>query len=394
MKNIVVLGAGYGSISFLKKLHPKVFDFAKVTLINKYDYHYMSILLHEVVGGMVDTKATCLIQDIIPNQVCFINDEVIEITRDKVICKNEHYMYDYLVVGLGFQSDDFGIQGVKEFSFPIEDFKNASLLNQKIVSQIDRYKQTKDQKDLRFIVCGGGFSGIETVGALLVGLKQICLQKSVDFNLVEIICIEAMSDILPMFPSELVDKAKIFLRDHGVTLATGCKVLRCESHRVVVQEFDKEKNFDGGLIIWTAGVKGNSVIENSRFFISHRSKVEVDSYLQPIFQENQESMKNIYIIGDCCVLKDPDTNKFYPPTGQIAIKQGEYLGKAFSNRILGLGVEKFTYKSQGTVCSIGDKYAIGLVGEKKISGFLAIKLKRVIEKKWLLKIFGIKGLFK
>lgn len=393
MKNVVVLGAGYGSISFLKKLHPKVFDFAKVTLISKYDYHYISILLHEVVGG-INNEATFLIKDIIPNEVCFVNDEVVEIAQDKIICKNEHYAYDYLVVGLGFQSDDFGIQGVKEFSFPIEDFKNASLLNQKIVSQIDRYKQTKDESDLRFIVCGGGFSGIETIGALLVGLKQICLQKSVDFNLVEIVCIEAMPDILPMFPNELVNKAKIFLKDCGVKLATGCKILRCENRRVVVQENEKERIFDGGLIIWTAGVKGNLVIEKSEFFTSHRSKVEVDSYLQPIAQKNQDLMKNIYIIGDCCMLKDPDTNRFYPPTGQIAIKQGEYLGKAFSNRILGLGVEKFTYKSQGTVCSIGDKYAIGLVGKNKISGFFAMRLKRVIEKKWLFKILGLKGLFK
>ncbi|MCE3039946.1 NAD(P)/FAD-dependent oxidoreductase [Helicobacter anatolicus] len=393
MKKIVVLGAGYASLAFLKNLDLEALGDYEIFLISRYDYHYTSILLHEVVTG-ARRDARIYLTDILPHKIKIIQDEVLEIKEDKVLAKKQSYDYDYLVVGLGFQSDSFGIAGIKEYATPIVDFENALKLREKIYLQIEKYKKTKDCKDLKFVVCGGGFSGIETITSLAINLKKFCEEQGVDSTLLQFICIEAMPDILPMFSAKLVQKTKNFLKTENVELATGCKILRCEEGRVIVQRNDREEDIEAGLIIWTAGVKGNAVIENSSFFTSARSKVEVDTYLRPYNQENQDKMQNIYIIGDCAALKDVESGRFYPPTAQIAIKQGEYLAKAFKNRILGVGVEAFNYISEGTVCSLGEGCAIGNVKGRDISGKIAIFIKRMIEKKWLYKILGIRGIFR
>ena len=393
MKKVVVLGAGYASLAFLKKLQPKVLESAQVTLISRYDYHYTSILLHEIVSG-AKSDVTLRLKDILPNGVEIIKDNVLEIKANEVVGEKQSYEYDYLIVGLGFGSDDFGIQGVREHSTPIVDFVNAKALKEKLIAQIQKYKQTRDANDLKIAVCGGGFSGIETISSLVFNLKKLCQKEGVSPNLLELTCIEAMPDILPMFSAPLVTKAKEFLQNQGVRLAVGCKILRCEANKVIVEKDGAERVFDAGVIIWTAGVRGSSVIEASKFFTSGRSKVEVSAYLQPINQENQSLMGNVYVIGDCAALKDPVSGRFYPPTAQIAIKQGEYLAEAFNARLLGGNIREFSYEAQGTICSLGESYAIGIVGKREVSGFVAIVLKRLIEKKWVIKLLGLRGLWR
>ncbi|WP_104697134.1 MULTISPECIES: NAD(P)/FAD-dependent oxidoreductase [unclassified Helicobacter] len=396
MKNILVLGAGYASLSFLKKINPKIFDFAQVTLISKYDYHYVSIALHDVVAGMVeDNSVKFPIKDIIPGSVHFVQDEVVEIQEKQVICKKQEYVYDYLIVGLGFQSDDFGISGVKEYCTPILDFANAFLLRDQILEQIYQYKTTGDMNNLKFVVCGGGLSGVEMISSLAIKLKKVCAQEGIDFGLLDLYCIEAMPNILPMFPDTLSMKAQVFLESHNVKVLTKCKILRCEKNKIIVENStSEERSIEANTIIWTAGVRGNAVIEKSNLFNSVRSRVEVNDYLQPIAQDHQELMDKIYVIGDCCMVKNTKTNTFYPPTAQIAIKQGEYLGKALSDRLMGIYVEKFSFTPQGVICSLGDKFAVGLIKDREISGVVASTLKKAIEKKWIIKLFGLKGLFK
>ncbi|CBG39444.1 NAD(P)/FAD-dependent oxidoreductase [Helicobacter mustelae] len=399
MKKIVVLGAGYGSLAFLKSLDQTGLDAYEVVLISKQDYHYTSILLHEVASGArVDVRYH--LSEILPRNIITIKDTVVRIEENEVIGEKKHYAYDYLIIGLGFQSDTFGIPGIKEFTTPIIDFEGALALREQIYAQIRKYKTSKDPLDLKFVICGGGFSGIETIASLAINLKKECQNHGVDPSLLDLICIEAMPEILPMFPQTLVQDAKNYLQTLGVKLATGCKILRCEQNKVVVERTEGESKiedgFEAGVIIWTAGVKGNGVVENSPFFTSGRSKIEVDAYLQPTNQEHQEKMHNIYVLGDCAALKDPSSGRFYPPTAQIAMKQGEYLAQAFRNRILGSGgVQGFAYKSEGTICSLGEHYAIGIVGSREFKGKMAIYLKRMIEKKWIFKILGyFKGLFR
>lgn len=109
MKKVLVLGAGYGSLSCLCNLSQEALAAAKITLVSNYPYHYTSILLHEVASGVRKDSAQFMLSDILPRAVEVVQDTVKEIKGDVVVGTNGNYEYDILVVGLGFSSDNFGI---------------------------------------------------------------------------------------------------------------------------------------------------------------------------------------------------------------------------------------------------------------------------------------------
>lgn len=268
---------------------------------------------------------------------------------------------------------------------------------QAIHSQIRRVLQDglKDSGDLPFVICGGGFSGIELIASLAEDLPQMCQAYGIDPTRVKLTCIEAMPKVLPMFPDTLIQKGVSYLESLGVKIEVGAKILAVKENGVLVEQNGEQRIIESCFTFWSAGVKGNEVIAKSPFFTSGRSKVEVSAFLQPINQANQDRMENVFVIGDCAALKDPDSGRFYPPTAQIALQQGQYLAKVFQAKLDGQPcTQEFHYHSRGTVCSLGSKYAIGLIGNKQIDGTIAIWAKRFIEWTWVAKLKGVaKALF-
>lgn len=386
MKKVLVLGGGYASMAFLKNLSQSTLSQAEFTLISQTPSHYMSVLLHECVSE--NKNISLPFSEILPSNVRFVCDCVREIKKGVVICDKESYEYDSLVVGLGFASDDFGIKGIKEYAHPMVNATNC----QELHTLIHKKLQDKTTQNLSFVVCGGGFSGIELIASLAEELPHLCQKYNLDSETIKLTCIEAMPQVLPMFPSTLTEKAVAYLKAQGVQVEVGAKILEVKEKGVLVEQNSEQRVIDSDLTFWSAGVKGNEVIAASSFFTSGRSKVEVNTFLQPINQENQEAMAHVFIIGDCAALKDPQSGRFYPPTAQMAQKQGEYLAQIFHHALQGEAItQEFSFTSRGTICSLGSKYAIGLVGEKQFDGKMAIWIKRYIEFKWVAKLKGFVG---
>lgn len=389
MKKVLLLGAGYANLALIKNLPKTFFSQNEVILISEKQYHYTSVLLHEVVSHN-QSKVNIPLSSILPNGVKFIQDTIKKIEHQLVIGEQNTYTYDTLVVGLGFCSDHFGIKGIQEYALPIVNYEGSVALHQRIKQQIQAYQQG-DSQALHIVVCGGGFSGIELISSLAEDLPKLCQIQGVNPNAIKLTCIEAMPNILPMFGASLVQSAMEYLQKLKVNICTKSKILECQENGVIIQKEDgQEENIYSALSIWTAGVKGNTVIEQSEFFTSGRSKVEVNNYLQPINQNNQEYMEDIFVLGDCAALKDPQTQRFYPPTAQIAVKQGEYLAQVLPLKLKGQPIShSFTYQPQGTICSLGNSYAIGLIGQKEVKGKIAMWFKRLVEASWKWKIIKL-----
>ncbi len=401
MKKILLLGAGYGNMSLLTSINKEVFSQAQWTLINNNPYHYKTISLHDVATGKHDKSMIFSIKECIDEKVETIEDTITQIDSKVVKGKNGEYEYDYLVVGLGFSSDTFGIPGVGVYTQSITSYNSAKEIQKNIESKLQAYKDGNDSNNLSFIVCGGGFTGIEFAGSLAQEIKKQCDARGIDFNLVNIYCIEAMPKILPMFSENLMQIGLKRLKELGVNVLTSSKILECKQGCVVIEQNGEQKDIIANTIIWTAGVKGNEVIANSPFFKSGRSKVEVDDWLKPINQENE--MNNIFVIGDCSALKDPQSNRFYPPTAQLATQQGDYIAQTMelllhadskNETIQQDLIPKFSFKPQGSICSIGDGFAIGLVGKSEVKGFVGNIIKWAVESKWNYQLGGLGAVFK
>ncbi|MGH9953448.1 MAG: NAD(P)/FAD-dependent oxidoreductase, partial [Nitrososphaeraceae archaeon] len=79
--------------------------------------------------------------------------------------------YDYLVIALGSDTNFFGIDSIKKHAFTMEEIDDAIAIRNHVLEMLEQADLEKANTELRkslltFVIVGGGFNGIETVGEL------------------------------------------------------------------------------------------------------------------------------------------------------------------------------------------------------------------------------------
>lgn len=394
LKEVVILGAGYAGLRALHRLQAQSNSSFHITLVDRNDYHYEATDLHEVAAGtQTREKITYAIKDVInPSVTTFIQATVEKINRDRqeIDLKNGQKLhYDYLIVSLGFRSESFGIPGVEEHALEMVDVETAEKVYQHLVSQMKDYTHTHNPASLRVVVCGAGFTGIELLGALCDARRHLASIAGVEPQELEFYCVEAVTRLLPMFDEELADYGISHLKNWGVKFLTGKPIKAIKPDTVVYQE-DKEtgttKNLTAKTIIWTTGVSGSRVMGVSGFKQRRGRVMVADDLTDPDYS-------NVYIIGDVSAVMNAQNNRPYPTTAQIALKMGDQAAKNLLAQLKGEKGDKFTFESAGSVASIGNTHAFGLVGKTAIKGYPASFVKKAIMDKSLLATGGLKEMF-
>lgn len=392
---IVVLGAGYGGLTTVAKLQKKLgVNDASITLVNKHDYHYESTWLHENAAGTLHHDRSRLkISDVINSaKVDFVQDTVTAIKpeENKVELENGSIDYDYLVVALGFEAATFGIEGLLENAFTIGSINKARLIREHIEYQFAKYHNEAEPKQerLNFVVGGGGFTGIEFLGELANRIPELCEEFDIDRSKVRIINVEAMNTIMPGFDPELIEYAMNSLESRGVEFKLGAFLKEVRKDGITVEIDGEKEDIPTMTTVWAAGVRANHLVEESSLE-DNRGKVEVTPELRaPDFD-------NVFVVGDCALIWNKATDRPYPPTAQIAMQQAEVCAHNLEALVKGSELEAFEFIDRGTVCSLGNNDAMGSIfGGKKIFGWFATFMKKVIDNRALYKIGGLSLLLK
>lgn len=390
---IVVLGAGYAGLKTVKDL-TKILspEEADIVLINKHNYHYETTWLHEVAAGTINpNQARFMISDVInPSRVRLIYDTVEKVDKDdqRVILENGEITYDYLVIAMGFETNTFGIKGMAENAYSIVDINSSRLIREHIELQFAKYSagELTDDAALTILVGGAGFTGIEFVGELAEKVPQLCKKYDIDRKKVRVINVEAMPSILPMFEKDLVEYALKSLEDRGIEFRLGTAINECTEDSFIVGEDNEE--IKAGTIVWTGGVTGSSVLTASGFEIE-RGKVMVDGDLRAPGEEN------IFVLGDCAWVMDPEADRPFPPTAQAALQHGETCARNVKALLYGEPLESFNFIDRGTVASLGVTDGIGnILDGTKLTGKAAATMKMVVDNRSLFKLGGTKILLK
>lgn len=387
---IVILGAGYGGLRALKGLQKKHLN-AEITLVNKNEYHYEATYLHEVASGAnPPERISFAIKDVVDTkQTTFIQDTVIKVNKDDKtveLDKTGLISYDYLIFALGFESESFGITGVDEYALPMVDINTAVAIKEHMHRQFAQYEATKDDALLSIVVCGAGFTSIEYLGELTQQMPKLIKQYNLPADKIQLTCIEAMPTLLPMFVEKLSTYGIQKLKDRGVKFLVGTPIKEVTADTVIYEENEERKSIKAKTIVWTTGVKGSSVVGGSGFE-ERRGRVMVEADLTaPGYPE-------VFIIGDCSAVMNPENNRPYPTTAQIALKQADAAVANLVAKVNNQPIVPFTFKSQGSVCSIGNNEAIGEVLGANLKGYPASMMKKVIEDHSLSQTGGLKIMF-
>nr|WP_141433879.1 NAD(P)/FAD-dependent oxidoreductase [Bacillus sp. 03113] len=386
---VLVLGAGYGGLMTVTRLQKAVdVNDVEITLINNNAYHYETTWLHEASAGTLHhDRARYNINEVIDrNKVHFVQASALEVktAEKKVLLENGEVDYDYLVVALGAEPETFGIKGLKEYAFSITNINAARQIREHIEYQFATYNMEDEKQEdrLTIVVGGAGFTGIEFLGELMNRIPQLCSEYDIDVQKVKVYCVEAAPMVLPGFDPDLVKYAVALLEKKGVEFLIGTSIKECTSEGIFVGKEEKVDEIKAATVIWAAGVRGNSLIEKSGFE-AMRGRVKVQPDLRAPGHEN------IFIIGDCSLMINEENNRPFPPTAQIAMQQGEVCAKNIVSLIDNKPeLESFTPDIKGTVCSLGEDDAIGVVFGKKIVGTKASFMKKMIDNRALFLIGG------
>ena len=393
-KKVLVLGAGYAGLQTITKLQKQISaDEAEVTLINKNDYHYEATWLHEASAGTISYEDLLYPVKSVVNKdkVNFVKAEVTKIDRNakKVETDAGIFDYDILVVSLGFETETFGIKGMKDHAFQIENVLTARKLSRHIEDKFANYASSKqkDDKDLAIIVGGAGFTGVEFLGELTDRIPELCNKYGVEQSKVKITCVEAAPKMLPMFSDELVNHAVSYLEDRGVEFKIGTPIVAANEKGFVVKVNDEEQQLEANTVVWAAGVRGSKLMEES-FEGVKRGRIVTKQDL------TIEGYDDVFAIGDVSAFIPAGEERPLPTTAQIAMQQGEQTAKNIINILEGQPTQEFEYVDRGTVCSLGSNDGVGVVYGKDIQGKKAAFMKKVIDTRAVYKLGGVGLAFK
>jgi len=360
---------------------------AEITLVNKHNYHYETTWMHEASAGTLHhDRCRYQIKDVInTSRVNFVQDTVKKIDKEgkKVVLETGELSYDYLVVALGSVPETFGISGLKEYAFSIANINSSRQLREHIEYQFATYNTEAEKRPerLTIVVGGAGFTGIEFLGEMANRIPELCREYDIDRQQVRLICVEAAPSVLPGFEPELVDYAVNYLEGKGVEFKIGTAVKECTPDGIIVGKDNQTEEIKAGTVVWAAGVRGNPIIEESGFE-NMRGRVKVKPDLRV------EGHDDIFVIGDCSLIINEETERPYPPTAQISMQQGETCANNLAALIHGKETETFSFDNKGSVASLGEHDAIGVAFGRKMTGTTASMMKKIIDNRSLFMIGG------
>ncbi len=390
VKRVVIAGCGIAGLETALQLYNLSKDKLEIVGVDKNRFFSFLPYLHRVAATTLREKEIIISFKDFFRKINseFFREEIVKIEpeKKKITTSKQSIDYDYLVIALGCKTNFYGIPGAEENCFDFKDAEHAVKLSEHVAKMFFNVRNTnskeEQEKMLRFVVCGGGATGIELVTELKYYVEYLCKKYGVEQSKVELILLEAMQRILPGLSEKIAGYAEKAIKKLGIKILCGQPVVE------VGKDFVKLKNGEqiySNTIVWCGGLQPHDVIKNSGLNVDKRGFLEVNSYLQPIFKE--DVMENIYCAGDAVTFINKKTNQPLMKIGRHAVDQGKFAAKNIYGDALYGDKKKVEYvpRTEATVISLGKTDAVGFYGNRILKGRIALWIKYWIEDGYLRK---------
>ena len=369
MAKIIVIGGGFGGLSFLQNDRKSKNEFI---LIDKTNHHLFQPLLYQVATAVLSpADITVPLRNLFKNDknVKTILSEVKEINKEKkevTLDNAEVINYDKLIVSAGSSYSFFGKNEWSKFAKGLKVINDALDIREKILKAFEKAENEKDErirkKYLNFVIVGGGPTGVELAGSIAeIAYKNMTKEfrnfSSKDAN---IYLLEAGDRILPSYSENLAKKSYKYLIDLGVKVMTKERVENIEEMKVTTNK----QVIDADNIIWAAGNEASPLIKHLDTETDNEGRALVNQDCS-IKEDNE-----VYVIGDAANFITA-SGESLPGIAPVAIQQGRYVAHNIKKNIEKENRKPFKYSDKGTMATIGRFKAIGVVGNFELAGFTA-----------------------
>jgi NADH dehydrogenase len=235
-----------------------------------------------------------------------------------------------------------------------------------VIGAIEVAAKTPDVSErdrlLRFVIVGGGFTGVELAGELVAYIHGVLKYYPIPEKSVDIVVIEAGGRLLPHLPERFGKYAARTLHDRGVRIVLGKDVESVDGAGVALKDGER---FESRTVLWDAGVEPSPLVKHLGLKTNSHAAIEVERDF------SISGHAHLWAIGDCAAVPKKGGGT-YPPLAQNAVREGPLLARNVLARLSGRATKPFRYRELGQMASLGNRHALAqLPGGKMLTGIPA-----------------------
>lgn len=366
-ETLVIIGGGFAGINLAKRLNKTKF---RIKLIDRNNFHSFPPLFYQIASSSLGASNICFP---LRREFFKLKDATyhmgtvkrIDISAKTVTTNYETISYDRLIIACGTKNNYFNLKGLDKEVYGIKSVAEAMLTRDEILDRLERAAIETDREKrralLRFLVVGGGPSGVEIAGALGEMKKYIVPREypELDPEDLDITLIEGSDKLLGALGEKSSRKASEYLKSLLVTVRTG-EVLKGYANKTATFADGHDECWE--TLIWTAGVTGETIPGIPPELTGRGGRIKVDRF------NRVGGRDDLFALGDIACCESEEYPNGLPQLAQPAIQGAKCLA---ANLNRGSFSKKFCYKDKGTMATIGRNRAVARVGGFFISGTLA-----------------------
>jgi NADH dehydrogenase len=369
LPHVVIIGAGFGGLHAAKALAKAL---VRITLLDQHNYHLFQPLLYQVAtAGISADEIAYPVRSILRRQKNFefrlAQVQSIDPHAKQVHTASGPIPYDYLIVAAGGVTQTFDLPGIEDFAFGLKNLQDAGAIRNHLLRMFELANETDDPEKrasiLRFVVAGGGPTGVEMAGAISE-LTRMGLKKDYPYVSpadVQVILLEAADSLLPAMPAALSAHAASVLRNKQVEIRFRAAVAGFDGQFIT---FRDGQTLAAQTLIWAAGIRANPLVTSLGQPAGSLGRIQVESTL------NLSANPEIFVIGDAALLKDAH-GAALPMVAPVAMQEAETAARNIIALITASPLAEFTYRDPGSLATIGKNQAVARLGPLQFTGFFA-----------------------
>ena len=343
----------------------------RVTVIDRENHHLFQPLLYQVAtAGLPAPAIAAPIRHILARQAntTVLLGEAVRVDpaqRAVVLADGAELRYDRLIVATGATHSYFGNDAWSQHAPGLKTLDDALEIRRRILLAYEHAERESDPGRraawLTFVVIGGGATGVELAGTLAEIARHTLRGEFRHFDPrnARIALLEGLERVLPAYPPDLSQKARLQLERLGVTVWPGRRVTGIDAEGVQLGA----DRLAAKTVVWAAGVAASPLGETLRVPLDHAGRVLVAPDL------SVPGHPEVSVIGDLAAL--PEHVPSVPGTAPAAKQMGRHAAANILRAVRGEPPLPFRYRDYGQLATIGRSAGVALIGRLKLSGFPA-----------------------